>query len=95
MAGDLADAASLDRAMAGADAGCLLSSAAPAELVSHRNAIEAAARAGVGHLVRSSILGADPLSPARFIRDHGQADELLRASGVPFTVLRPNPTCAT
>ena len=90
VAGDLADAASLDRAMEGADAVFLLSSAAPAELAWHRNAIEAAARAGVGHLVRSSILGADPASPARFIRDHGQADELLRASGVPFTILRPN-----
>ena len=90
VAGDLADPASLDRAMAGADAVFLLSSAAPAELAWHRNAIEAAARAGVGHLVRSSILGADPASPARFVRDHGQADELLRASGVPFTILRPN-----
>src|SRR5215472_17792079 len=88
--GDLADPASLDQAMKGADAVFLLSSAAPAELDWHRNAIEAAARAGVGHLVRSSILGADPASPARFIRDHGQADELLRASGVPFTILRPN-----
>ena len=88
--GDLADPASLDRAMKGADAVFLLSSAAPGELAWHRNAIEAAARAGVGHLVRSSILGADPASPARFVRDHGQADELLRASGVPFTILRPN-----
>ena len=88
--GDLADPASLDRAMKGADAVFLLSAAAAGELAWHRNAIEAAARAGVGHLVRSSILGADPASPARFIRDHGQADELLRASGVPFTILRPN-----
>ena len=88
--GDLADPASLDQAMKGADAVFLLSSAAPGELAWHRNASEAAARAGVGHLVRSSILGADPASPARFIRDHGQADELLRASGVPFTILRPN-----
>jgi uncharacterized protein YbjT (DUF2867 family) len=88
--GDLADPASLDRAMKGADAVFLLSAAAAGELAWHRNAIEAAARAGVGHLVRSSILGADPASPARFVRDHGQADELLRASGVPFTILRPN-----
>src|ERR1700749_3650258 len=90
VAGYLAAPASLDQAMKGADAVFLLSSAAPGELDWHRNAIEAAARAGVGHLVRSSILGADPASPARFIRDHGQADELLRASGVPFTILRPN-----
>jgi uncharacterized protein YbjT (DUF2867 family) len=88
--GDLAEPATLDRAMAGADKVFLLSSAAPDELAWHRNAIDAAARAGVGHLVRSSILGADPASPARFLSDHGQADEHLRASGVPATILRPN-----
>jgi uncharacterized protein YbjT (DUF2867 family) len=88
--GDLAEPATLDRAMAGAEKVFLLSSAAPDELVWHRNAIDAAARAGVGHLVRSSILGADPASPARFLSDHGQADEHLGASGVPATILRPN-----
>ena len=90
VAGDLADPATLDRAMAGVEKVFLLSSAAPDELAWHRNAIDAAARAGVSQLVRSSILGADPASPARFLRDHGQADERLRASGVPATILRPN-----
>lgn len=56
----------------------------------YRHAINAAARAGVGHLVASSILGADPGSKARFIRHHGEADEYLRGSGVPWTILRPN-----
>jgi hypothetical protein len=67
-----------------------VTSAAPGELSWHQNAIGAATRAGVAHLVRSSILGADPAAPARFLRDHGQADEQLRASGVPWTILRPN-----
>ena len=88
--GDLSEPATLDRAMAGADKVFLLCSAAPDELAWHCNAIDAAARAGVAHLVRSSILGADPAAPARFLRDHGQADERLRASGVPGTILRPN-----
>ncbi len=88
--GDLAGAVTLDRAMAGADKAFLLSSAGPGKLAWHRNAIDAAARAGVARLVRSSILGADPAAPAAFLRDHGQADEHLRASGVPHTVLRPN-----
>jgi uncharacterized protein YbjT (DUF2867 family) len=90
VAGDLAEPATLDRAMAGVDKVFLLASAAPDELAWHRNAVDAAARAGVAHLVRSSILGADPASPARFLSDHGQADEHLRASGVPGTILRPN-----
>lgn len=88
--GDLAEPATLDRAMAGADKVFLMSSAAEDELAWHRNAIGAATRAGVTHLVRSSILGADQASPARFLSDHGQADDQLRASGVPFTILRPN-----
>lgn len=88
--GDLAKPDTLDAAMIGTEKVFLLCSAAHDELAWHRNAIDAAARAGVRHLVRSSILGADPDSPARFIRHHGQADEHLRASGVPSTILRPN-----
>ncbi len=88
--GDLADPAALNRAMAGVSKVFLLSSAAPDELAWHRNAIDAAARAGVSLLVRSSILGADPASPARFLADHGRADGYLRACGVPQVILRPN-----
>jgi uncharacterized protein YbjT (DUF2867 family) len=88
--GDLAKAATLDRAMEGADKVFLLGPAHHDEAAWYRNAIDAAARCGVGHLVASSILGADPGSPARFIRHHGQADEHLQSSGVPWTILRPN-----
>ncbi len=88
--GDLASPASLDAAMAGVTRVFLLSSPAHDEGAWHRNAIDAAARAGVRHLVRSSILGADAHSKARFIRHHGESDDYLRASGVPFTVIRPN-----
>jgi uncharacterized protein YbjT (DUF2867 family) len=88
--GDLARSATLDAAMTGAGKVFLLCSAAHDELAWHRNAIDAAARAGVSHLVRSSILGAHPASAARFLRHHGQADEHLLASGMPHTILRPN-----
>jgi uncharacterized protein YbjT (DUF2867 family) len=88
--GDLGDPAALDRAMTGVSKVFLLSSADPHELAWHRNAIGAAARAGVSLLVRSSILGADPASPARFLADHGRADGFLRDSGVPHVILRPN-----
>ncbi len=88
--GDLSEPGTLEKAMAGADKVFLLSAAAHDELAWHRNAIDAAVRVGVSHLVRSSILGSDPGSAARFIRHHGQADEHLLASGVPCTILRPN-----
>jgi uncharacterized protein YbjT (DUF2867 family) len=88
--GDLAKPDTLDAAMSGVDRVFLLSSPAHDEHAWHGNAIDAAARAGVSHLVRSSILGADPSSKARFIRHHGQSDDHLRDSGVPHTILRPN-----
>jgi uncharacterized protein YbjT (DUF2867 family) len=88
--GDLAKPATLQAAMAGVDKVFLLSSPAHDEMAWHRNAIDAALRTGVRHLVRSSIVGADPHSRARFIRHHGESDEYLRASGVPYTIIRPN-----
>jgi uncharacterized protein YbjT (DUF2867 family) len=88
--GDLARPATLDSAMAGADKVFLLGPAHHDEAAWYRNAIDAAGRAGIRHLVASSILGADPGSPARFIRHHGLADAHLQESGVPWTILRPN-----
>lgn len=88
--GDLSRPATLDAAMSGVDKVFLLGPAHHDEAAWHRNAIDAAARAGVQHLVVSSILGADPASKARFVRHHGEADAHLRESGVPWTILRPN-----
>jgi uncharacterized protein YbjT (DUF2867 family) len=88
--GDLAKPATLDRAIEGAGKVFLLVPAHHDEAAWSRNAVDAAARAGIRHLVASSILGADPDSPARFVRHHGLADAHLRESGVPWTILRPN-----
>ena len=88
--GDLAKPATLDQAMDGVDKVFLLGPAHHDETAWYRNAIDAAARADIGHLVASSILGADPASPASFVRHHGQADSHLQASGIPWTILRPN-----
>jgi len=88
--GDLARPETLDRAMNGVQKVFLLCAAAHDELAWHRHGIDAAQRAGVTHLVRSSILGANPAAPARFLRHHGKADDYLIASGVPYSILRPN-----
>jgi uncharacterized protein YbjT (DUF2867 family) len=88
--GDLGDPGSLREAMRGADRVFLLSGPHPDEVQWHRNAIDAAGESGVDWLVRSSILGADPDSPATFIRDHGQCDAYLQQSGVPHAIVRPN-----
>ncbi len=88
--GDLAQPTTVEEAMRGAQRVFLLSSPHPDADRWHTAAIDAARRAGVGSLVRLSVLGADPSSPARMARQHGLADHHLARSGVPHTILRPN-----
>jgi uncharacterized protein YbjT (DUF2867 family) len=52
--------------------------------------VDAAERSGVKHIVKLSQFGADPRSPARFLRCHGAVEEHIITSGIPFTFLRPN-----
>ena len=88
--GDLADRPALDAAMVGADMLFLLCGPTPDEVEFNQNAIDAAALAGLSLVVRSSILGADPNSPATFVRDHGISDAALRDAGLPHAIVRPN-----
>jgi uncharacterized protein YbjT (DUF2867 family) len=52
--------------------------------------IEAAAAAGVGHLVYTSFVGASPDARFTLGRDHADAEEAIRASGMAWTLLRDN-----
>lgn len=55
----------------------------------HTNAVRAAARAGVGHIIYTSISRAgDPGNPAAVAADHRATEAALADSGVPYTVLR-------
>lgn len=85
---DYARPETLDAAFAGIDRALLISSNALGRRVAqHRNVIEAAKRAGVGLLAYTSLLHADT-SPLGLAEEHRQTEALLRASGVPFVVLR-------
>jgi uncharacterized protein YbjT (DUF2867 family) len=88
--GDLADEGSLVAAMAGVEKVFLLSSPHPDAVSWHRNAIDAARRAQVQLLVRSSILGAGGDSAAEFISAHTACDRYLADSGLPYVIVRPN-----
>jgi uncharacterized protein YbjT (DUF2867 family) len=90
VAGDLANPSSLESAMAEVEKVFLLCGPREDEVALNRNAIDAARKAGVKLLVRSSILGADPNSASTFIRDHGICDVYLRESGLAHFVVRPN-----
>jgi uncharacterized protein YbjT (DUF2867 family) len=54
------------------------------------NFIDAAKAAGVERLVKLSALGADVGDGTQVKRAHGQAEELLKQSGLKWTILRPH-----
>src|SRR6202167_5643077 len=91
------DPASLDSAFQGASAvihlaGVLVetpdSTYEQANVASTRSVVEAAQRSGVQKIVLVSATGADEKSRNRYYRTKGQAEALVRASGVNYTVLR-------
>lgn len=53
----------------------------------HRNVIQAARDAGVGRIVYTSLLHADT-SPLSLAGEHAATEAAVRASGIPFTILR-------
>lgn len=78
----------LDAALAGVDKLLLISSSEIGErFAQHRNVIEAAQKAGVKHIVYTSLLHAD-VSPLSLAEEHRQTEALLKSSGLPCTILR-------
>jgi uncharacterized protein YbjT (DUF2867 family) len=55
----------------------------------NRGLIQAAAAAGVGHMVLVSVLGAAPDHPMSLHRAKHAAEQALQAAGVPWTIIRP------
>ncbi|HXY53865.1 MAG TPA: complex I NDUFA9 subunit family protein [Nitrospirota bacterium] len=55
-----------------------------------RNMVEAARKAGVLHFFHQSALGTRPGAKSEYHRTKWEAEELVRKSGIPFTILRPS-----
>ncbi|MHC5796336.1 NAD(P)H-binding protein [Lacisediminihabitans sp. FW035] len=88
---DYADASNSVRALAGVDVLFMVSaSESKFRRVQHRTFIEAAAAAGVSHIVYTSFFGADADAVFTLGRDHADAEAAIRASGMGFTLLRDN-----
>ena len=86
--GDYPDSASLEKAFQGIDTLLLISSNEIGQRATqHQNAIDAAKRAGVRHIVYTSLLHADR-STISLAEEHRQTEQALAASGIPFTLLR-------
>jgi NAD(P)H dehydrogenase (quinone) len=88
--GDYGDVESLNRAFTGVSSAFIVSGyAEPGERAKlHRNAFQAAQRAGVRYLIYLSTLGASPNSRFPMSRDHYESEQFLQATGVPHTILR-------
>jgi uncharacterized protein YbjT (DUF2867 family) len=88
--GDFDQPATLDAALQGVDKAFVLTPVAE-RCVEWQNAfIQAAQRAKVKHLVKFSGMGARSGIGVELLRMHGETDDRLRNSGVPFTILQPN-----
>lgn len=87
---DYADPASLPAAFEGADQLLLVSSSDPAAdaVALHRAAIDAAVEAGVGRILYTSHQAAAPDNPFSPGRDHFATEQMLAATGIPWTSLR-------
>jgi NAD(P)H dehydrogenase (quinone) len=89
---DFSDTDALTQAFAGAQRLLLISTDAimtPGErLQQHRNAVAAAQKAGVKHVVYTSMPKPEPGSPIPFAPDHYGTEQALASSSMGFTVLR-------
>ncbi|HEX9112821.1 MAG TPA: complex I NDUFA9 subunit family protein [Nitrospirota bacterium] len=97
--GDIDDKASLETAAAGAErvvhlVGIIQETARSTFQSVHvegtRNLLEAARKAGVRPFLHQSALGTRPGARSVYHRTKWEAEELVRASGIPFTILRPS-----
>jgi uncharacterized protein YbjT (DUF2867 family) len=88
--GDFDKPETLDTALEGVERALLLTPPSPHTVAQHAAFVEAAKRAGVRRVVKLSAVGADSSAPEGFGKWHGQSEELLKSSGLGWTILRPN-----
>lgn len=86
---DLAKPDTWEAAMQGVEKIFLLSPESDQMAELHGRFAAAAHRADVRHLVRLSMLPANPDSPLAIGKWHGEADRNVANSGIPYTILRP------
>lgn len=85
------DAVAAREALVGADTLFMVSAAEAADRVDqHRTLVDAAAAAGVRHVVYTSFFAAAPDCVFTLGRDHFATEQHLRSSGMAFTFLRDN-----
>ena len=86
---DFADKASLKAALQGVDTVFLVCSPIPQLVELESNVIDASKASGVRHVVLNSAMGAGDY-PKSFPGWHRKVEDKLKASGLHYTILRPN-----
>jgi uncharacterized protein YbjT (DUF2867 family) len=84
--GDLDRPETIEPAVKGVDKIYLLTWNGPTQLQQVENVLEVARRTGAPHVVRHSMWGSEN---SRIVKQGDQAEELLKSSGLPWTVLKP------
>ena len=88
--GDFDRPETLLTALAGVERAFLLTSSSEHAQAQQIAFVDAARQSGVAHIVKLSQFGADAHSPGRFQRYHAAVEAALQASGIAYTLLRPN-----
>lgn len=88
--GDFDRPATLLGALAGVERAFLLTPSSERAQSQQIAFIDAAQQSGVTHIVKLSQFAADARSPVRFLRYHAAVEAALQASGIAYTLLRPN-----
>ncbi len=88
--GDFSKPETLKAALQGVEKAIFLPPFDPRMVEWQSSFIEAAKHAGIKHIVKFSVLGANPNSPVSLLKWHGQGEKQLEESGISFTHLRPN-----
>ena len=88
--GDLADAAALEEAVAGATRALIVMGNHPDQAMLERQFADQAVSAGVRHLVKVSSMEASPEATAALPKNHFETEQHIQRLGVEWTFLRPN-----
>ncbi|CAM3779860.1 NAD(P)H-binding protein [Kibdelosporangium persicum] len=86
---DFADPAGMEQAFAGVTTLILISTSGGDRVTLHGNAVTAAKKAGVRHIIYTSVTDA-PTSPLALAADHKATEEAIVDSGIAYTFLRNN-----
>ncbi|MBL8642824.1 MAG: SDR family oxidoreductase [Rhodospirillaceae bacterium] len=88
--GDIADNAVLEKAFAGVDKALLLLPNSQKQLELEKNFTDLAKKAGVKHIVKVSSMESVPGATASIPATHVASENHIRASGLAWTMVRPN-----